>query len=349
MLRKEHMIKKVKEVVADLPDRAHDVLSRRFGLADKMGETLESIGASYKITRERVRQIENAALKTLKTRLTATELPLYLAALAEHLGNYGGVMEQEHLVDSFHKEHLKVKDTSPVGRGSVLLLLSADDRFKRRRGNDYYWPHWYLHDDRLKTLEQVVAFLKEHFGTNPRSLRVEDLKSLLAERALPVDAPVIVAHVEVSRHLGHNKFGDFGLIHWPDVRPKGVKDKAYLVMKNHGQPLHFSKVAALINEHKFSDRRALSQTVHNELIKDKRFVLVGRGIYGLREWGYEPGTVKDILIQVIRDNRAPMDKQALVDEVLKRRLVKANTVLLNLHNRREFERQKDGRYALRQV
>jgi len=94
---------------------------------------------------------------------------------------------------------------------------------------------------------------------------------------------------------------------------------------------------------------SLVQTVHNELIKDSRFVLVGRGIYALEEWGYYPGQVKDVILRVLREERKPITKEEILEKVLEQRLVKENTILLNLSNKKYFERDVQGKYKVKEI
>lgn len=330
-----------------LPKRVRDVLTRRFGIHGKDRETLEAIGQRYGITRERIRQIEAAGLDTLKDLVGQDALKRYVDMLHEHVTAHGGVMEQDHLLTSFQREQLGQAQPEPSLSGSVLLLLSVSDKFDRRRGSQDFYPHWYVHADHVRNMETVLKALHGHFTKNPRTLKLNEMVTLMAEQQLSFTPTSIETYVEVSRHMGQNPYGEFGLIHWPEVRPKGVRDKAYLVLKNHGKPLHFLEVTRLINEQGFSPRRALAQTVHNELIKDKRFVLVGRGIYGLSQWGYKPGTVRDVIVEVMKAEPGPMAREAIVQKVLKHRFVKPNTIVLNLHNRKEFVKMPDGRYRLR--
>jgi hypothetical protein len=113
-----------------------------------------------------------------------------------------------------------------------------------------------------------------------------------------------------------------------------------LVLKKVGKPIHFKEVARLIGP------EALVQSVHNELIRDSRFVLVGRGTYALREWGFKDGDVKDIILDILKEERRPLSKEELIDRVLKQRFVKKNTVLLNLSNKKYFIRTNEGKYTI---
>ncbi|MDD5433264.1 MAG: winged helix-turn-helix domain-containing protein, partial [Candidatus Pacebacteria bacterium] len=142
--------------------------------------------------------------------------------------------------------------------------------------------------------------------------------------------------------------GNFGLSVWPEIKPKGVRDAAFLVLKKQGQPLHFCVIAQNAGELQgelFSKRKMLPQTIHNELIRDPRFVLVGRGIYGLDEWGYTPGTVKEVIYKILEVN-SPLAKEEILSAVQKQRMVKPNTVFLSLSDKQKFSRNTEGKYIL---
>ncbi|MGC6424198.1 MAG: RNA polymerase sigma factor RpoD [Lentimonas sp.] len=57
---------KITDVLDSLTDRERRVLSLRFGLADGYSRTLEEVGRQFKVTRERIRQIEAKALRKMR-------------------------------------------------------------------------------------------------------------------------------------------------------------------------------------------------------------------------------------------------------------------------------------------
>ena len=61
-------------MLEDLPDPERNVVTLRFGLRGEDPMTLESIGRRLGVTRERVRQIEAAALKRLRALLAARDV-----------------------------------------------------------------------------------------------------------------------------------------------------------------------------------------------------------------------------------------------------------------------------------
>ena len=152
--------------------------------------------------------------------------------------------------------------------------------------------------------------------------------------------------LDISKEISRNIFNELGLSHWPEISPQGVKDRAYLVLKREGKPLHFTEITELINKLGISSRPAYIQTVHNELIKDQRFILTGRGTYALADWGYQPGTVEEVIERILRENKKPMTKEEILEAVLSQRQVRPNTILLNLQRSPKTQRLEDGRYTL---
>jgi DNA-directed RNA polymerase delta subunit len=150
----------------------------------------------------------------------------------------------------------------------------------------------------------------------------------------------------VSKKLAYFD-GKWGLVSWPEVNPKSIRDKTYLVLSRHGKPLHFSDIASHIRTLGTSKRDVTVQAVHNELIKDRRFVLIGRGIYALAEWGYTPGTVAEIIASVLR-TQAPLHKDEIVKRVLEKRQVKTTTIILNLQEKAQFQRVAKATYTLKE-
>jgi hypothetical protein len=143
--------------------------------------------------------------------------------------------------------------------------------------------------------------------------------------------------------------GVWGLVKWPMVNPKNIRDKIYVILKNNGKHMHFNEIAGAIKDSDFKRRDVTTQAIHNELIKDKRFVLIGRGIYALKEWGYQKGTVADIITEVLREAGEPLHRDEIVKRVLASRFVKETTILLNLQGKPQFKRVAKATYSLEEA
>ena len=98
----------------------------------------------------------------------------------------------------------------------------------------------------------------------------------------------------------------------------------------------------------FDNRSVNLQAVHNELIRHDQFVLIGRGIYALSEWGYEKGTVEHVIERIL-NKKKELSQEEIVDQVLKQRQVKKITVVLVLKNSGKFERIGRKRYKIKKA
>lgn len=318
----------IQELIDSLGKRQKEVLIKRFGLKGQR-LTLAAIGDKFGITRERVRQIEAAALKNLKPRARAVVQDL-ADKIKVYLRDAGGVKSDEDLIADLFK-----KESAP--KIHFLLSIHGEPYFYDEDEN--YKDFWYLDETAKKRCFEYVNELEEKLSRGRGSA---DAK---ATAAAHFKNPVSVNLAGVSEKFGVNIFGDFGLSAWPEIKPRVISDKAYLVLKKKNTPLHFRQMADEINALKFDHKKANAQTVHNELIKDSRFVLVGRGMYGLREQGFEPGTAREVIARLLKSN-GPAHSHKVVELVKKERFLKENTILLNLQDRRYFKRLDDGRYTV---
>ncbi len=329
---------KIKDLTKSLNQRSYDIIKKRFGLEDDKIHTLQAIGKKYKITRERVRQIEEASLQLLNKEKFSSFLKNEIKIIRDYINEHGNVVA----------EHFIFRELGEKGahKGALLFLLKLMPELNRNQGTEEFHPHWFSQKDRLTIMSEVTQLVKEEFLRERAIKTLEEILNLLKNRNLKIDLKHAKSYLEVSRHIKKNHFGYYGLKDWPEISPRGVRDKSYLALKEIKRPLHFTEVAKAINTLGLSSKPVHIQTVHNELIKDKRFVLVGRGIYGLREWGYEQGTVKDIITQVLKTAGSPLTKDEILREVLKQRLVKPNTILLSLQNNKLFKKTTDGKFML---
>ena len=147
----------------------------------------------------------------------------------------------------------------------------------------------------------------------------------------------------MSKKIDQNPLGEVGLGAWKSIIPKRMSDKIKLVMKNLEKPLHFRDIADEINKMNFDKKIAHPATIHNELILDDDYVLVGRGIYALKKWGYESGKVSDVVEKILK-KEGPLAKEELINKVLEKKLVKKTTINLAIINNKNIKKDKDGKY-----
>jgi hypothetical protein len=329
-----------KQLLAALPERARDVASSRYGLGkDAAPMTLEAIGKAYGITRERVRQIENHVLSLLrKSDVYANEREAF-EELRGLIDSLGGIIAEDELLETLAKDR--------AAQNHLYFLFVLGEPFMREKENTNFRSRWHIdskHADKIHAaLEKIYSKLSDEDlvpESEMISMLLDEVKDLNEQHR---DAEIAKRWLNISKKLDKNPLGEWGVAHSPNVRVKGMRDYAYLAIKRHGSPMHFTEVAAAIS--KLFGKPAHVATCHNELIKDPRFVLVGRGLYALTEWGYTSGVVKDVIRDILTRS-GPLSREEIIEKVRKERYVKDNTIFVNLQDPRTFRRDENGFYSL---
>jgi hypothetical protein len=329
-----------KKLLAILPSRERDVLTGRYGLGNTVKrDTLETIGSRYTITRERVRQIENRAISAIRTSPIYKEVTAIFTELSGIIVDMGGIVPEQELLDAISKnEGLQ---------NHIHFLLIVGNDFERLKEDPEFIHRW--HADQT-IADSVHTALRNLY----RGLTSEDLvpEAELISKFLKDLTHLDKKHhtnetakrwLSLSKKISRNQLGEWGRVDAPGVRVKNMRDMAYLALKRHGSPMHFGEVARSISE--LFGRKAHEATCHNELIKDERFVLVGRGLYALSEWGYSRGVVKEVIKDILR-KEGPMTKKEIIDRVKRERYVKDGTILVNLQDGETFLRAHDGKFTV---
>ncbi len=364
-----------------LNERERDVLRRRFGLHGKEKETLENIGGEHKLTRERIRQIEIAAVKKLR-QLNELEDQInnLKKVIVQLLEEHGGFMERDFLLDvlvNFSTDGSKTDEDKGVHKSHFDFLLSKilDEEFEEVNNSSSFKSFLkfkYQSLDHLERLaEELVAKIrdaKKIFATSELINLARELDSFKAEEekfktsnnidisqilkegeegaGLINENKALYSILKAHKDIEQNEFGHWGMSDWPEIKPRTINNKIYLILKNHGKPMHFTEIADKINEMEFDTKRANAATVHNELILDDKYILIGRGLYGLKEWGYKSGTVADVIADILAAADKPLTREEIIEKVLEQRLVKKATIVLALMNKERFKKAEDGRYSL---
>lgn len=334
----------LKEAVNDIlavieQEREREIITRRFGLFDRR-ETLEQIGELLGITRERVRQLEKAILIRLKIAAEENKVPAIRdveRTLTRDLSETGRVGRVQDITgrligdnhDARHRAHVAfIAELSPN-----LIVINENDHYHHSIGIKAHGD-----EKQIKShVDEIVKTIKKH----GQPLQIEELHAQLQHE----HPDQVRALASASKHLAHLK-DNWGLIKWPTVNPKNIRDKIYVILAENGKPMHFSEIAKSIKGSEFKRKDVTTQAIHNELIKDKRFVLIGRGIYALDNWGFSKGTVADIITDVLKSASEPLHRDEIVKRVLKSRQVKETTILLNLQSKPQFKRVAKATYAL---
>lgn len=312
-------------VLAELSDRSRDIIKLRYGIGQENSKTLEEIGRKYNITRERIRQILKEVFHKMEKNADSEILSIVREKITFTVREKSGIIKEQELI-----ELLSFGDKKDRGAVRFFLDLLDDIRIEEKEKeleksyafSDFILENW-------QKIKNDVKAILERIG---HPLHGNDLYQELTKLNANITHKKLFDYLAVAEEIKRNNFGKWGLASWMEINPKGTREKIYLVLKEKGAPLHFREIAKAIDENKLSIKKAHPQTVHNELIRDERFILVGRGTYALSEWGYKKGTVKEVLEDIMKKNSKPMKKEEIMSEIMRHRQVKKTTVVINLNN-----------------
>ncbi len=369
----------------ELSERERDVLIRRFGLYGKNRETLEEIGKVHQLTRERIRQIETFSVKKLRQLNKLDEHVSGLKnVINQLLEEHGGIMERRYLLNALVNFSINGVKPKPedinIHKSHLDFLISKllHNDLEEIAKSEYFNKFFKLKFSAIDHLEELAEELLEKIKETKKIFLTEDLIQLAKklnyytkhedkfntpdnldvsnilggdyfnENASVINKnKIIYSIMQALKNLEQNKFGYWGMDEWRDIKPKTINDKIYLVLKHNGKPMHFVKIAEEINKIGFDNKKANAATVHNELILDKKYVLIGRGLYGLKDWGYQQGTVADIIEDILKKSETTLNREEIIEKVLEQRIVKKATVNLALMNKQKFEKTEYGKYKLK--
>jgi sigma-70-like protein len=331
-----------------LRSREAEVVSRRAGLRDGKVETLQHIGADFKVTRERVRQIESQGLQKFRTELKKKPLADILRLALGLIRDRGGAVSTERLAAEFLPE----SQQTASGQNALAFLLEQSGEVVTVHESKELRAHYGLTKGHVEAAKATVAALTDILKQNRTSLTPTRLLDAIAKRngandqSRLITEPLIESVLEIGLAFVPADDRQWGLATWPDINPKNIREKTLYVLRKVGNPLHFKELTEKIKQSHFDKKPVTTQAVHNELINGDEFVLIGRGIYALGEWGYLPGTVSEVITGVLKKAGRPMEREAIVEAVLKQRHVSRNTILINLQEKSKFARHGKARYEL---
>ena len=335
----------IEDIFMVLSEKEREVVVQRFSLDNKERRTLESIGRTFNVTRERIRQIEKIALGKLKRTVNSSKLRFIHEVADAILREHGGLLLEEELI---RKILNMIEKTIDIDQHIVRLSLTICPNITYLEKNNLYRLSWHL----TSIPSNVIQDLLEHTQTILNGKKevldeetlIKELKNSKHANGHDLSEQFFASLLKIDERVKRLEEG-YGLMVWRHINPKSIRDKALIVLRVENKPLHLVEIAKKITDAKFDMKRVTIQAVHNELIRYPQFVLVGRGLYALKEWGFEDGTVTDI-IELLLQKKSPLSKQDIIKGVLKQRRVKKGTISLNLQKNPQFTRVGRAVYAL---
>ncbi len=328
-----------------LSEKEKTVIKKRFNLDGKGRHTLEKIGQDFVVTRERIRQIEKNALNKMKRNVFNTTLKDLHEFISGTLRENGGLLKREILVKELTQF---IPSSKRIDHDKLILSLTLNQDIECIGNTIHFHPHIRergLSDNTLKQVsDNVVNELSKHGDVKTIGKLQVDLKKTLEKHN--VQSTTLKSLVDIDKRLTISKDNNVGLLEWRHIHPRTLRDKILFVLRNETKPLHFNQISEKITKAQFDNRAVNVQAVHNELIRHQQFVLIGRGIYALGEWGYESGTVAEVIGKILEDVK-DLSEEEIIERVLDRRQVKKITIILALKNNPKFSRVGRKRYKLK--
>lgn len=327
----------LEKIFSDIQERPKNIILERYGVKNGKVKTLEEIGKEYKITRERVRQIIRETIKKIKKGKDETLL-LVSEKIKFTIKEKNGIIKKEDLLSN---------DLESKERGSLRFFLELVDGVFEKEIPGELKASLITQEFEISEWKIVKNLAKGVMEKVQRPLSQKELLDEISNLGkIEISQEKILNFLDVSNEIKKGSFGKWGLTLWDEISPKGTREKIYLILKETKKPLHFREIASLIDKHKLGKKeKTHPQTVHNELIRDKRFILVGRGIYALSEWGYQKGTVKEVIEDIFQKNNNPLERDEIISKILEVRKVKKSTILINLNN--FFQKTGKNQYFIR--
>lgn len=340
--------KVIYDILEKLKTREKEVITKRFGLQGEKKKTLEQIGKEYSVSRERIRQIEKTTIEKLNLPTLKKIINPGINLIIDTIKEDGGVLTEERI----NKEILNTVKQTQENINALRFILEIEDKFIKIK-EEKLKKSWSIIENpqrliipTIQSFEKILQEAKkvQEYGFILQKFKIQDFYK---KNQLMLSDNFLLSCLEVGENIMKTDDGRWGLKYWPNINPRNIKDKAFYVLRKHKKPTHFRTIAQMITEANFDKKPVNSQAVHNELVKDKKFVLVGRGIYGLAEWGLKPGTVVQVIEEIFKKEGKPLSKDEIIKKVLEKRQVNSNTIVLNLQEKPQFIRVKKSTYALK--
>lgn len=341
-----HFTKFARDLVSHLKDKQQKVISKRFGLSGRKRSTLDAIGKEFGVTRERVRQIEVASMGKLRKVSKLDHNKEIFVKIRTLITQKGGIVSEDALATELIAD-LEENRKDEIKKTMRFLLL-LDEEISAIPEGEHTKSGWSLSSYALNMIEDIIKAYVAILDQHGEVLADEALLSAIAQNEVSekhkknISPEFLTSSLDLASKIHLHEGGKRGLITWPWIKPRTVRDKIFYVLSKKNEPMHFADIATEIEKSNFDHKKATVQTVHNELISDSRFVLVGRGLYGLSTWGFEAGTVEEVIEKILKKADGPMDQKDIVNAIMAKKRVKKATILINLQNSKKFKRTKEG-------
>jgi DNA-directed RNA polymerase specialized sigma24 family protein len=326
-------------LLAQVDLRRAEVLRLRYGLEGRPTCKLEEIGRRLGLTRERIRQIEQKAVAKLQHPYRRRLIAPLVAWLEQALCDADGVLSIQAAQATIAAQ---VGDPTIVSESLIAFVLLFAPALVQITCLPAIALNRLPYGSHIASIPAVCAALKRALHEARTALTGEELLARVATasdtgaRGPVVPGSFVAACLRAHPDIAQNEDGTWKL-----------RRKAYsrlgdiiIVLREHGKPLHFTEIAARVNQRLPVDRQARPQSIHAQLGADFQiFARVGPGTFGLAEWGLAPERDSvETAYRILCETGHPLEIDVLIDRVLERWQIQRGSVRIALRLDPRFTR-----------
>ena len=304
------------------------VLRLRYGLNDGIPRTLEEVGQRFGITRERVRQIEDKALRRIYHPTRRHILDDIARPFQFVLQQAGGILRENQISEKISQVTVLGK-IDPIGATRFVLGVTSG----LQEIEDGIWA---LKECPLEYFSMVTSAAALRLEKNQSRMRynklVSEVRRMLessndaAQRE--VDTLFIEACLQADPQFEISDDGWCILAKWQ----RSYIDEMVEVLRDKGKPLHFREIASGVEALLNGNQEVSEHNIHAVLQRRQDlFVWAGQGTYGLVEWGIQrPTYYVEIISDILEAEGEPLPADEIIRRVEKLRPCKKTSVMMYL-------------------
>lgn len=324
-----------------------DIVKRRYGFVMGEKETLEEIGKSYGLSRERIRQIQQKAFRRMSHPSNASRRPII--NLMERMLFDNGCLVSDQDADSLVSQ---IFANQPFDGSSLLDLFADLGWIQSHRIGDlsFYAPK--INGFKLiDFMEDIFELLKKSAEPlSPTSIlnKLPPIKEIRDDRLNLLN--LITKNCSLDPRIETKIAGKFSTYRMTKYVVNLWIPLIIQVLEEAQTPLYYTEIADRVNDKVISSNRHLEpRRAHSLLIENSSFAHVGiRGTYGLIKWGLRKESTGELAIECIEKAGFPLHWEQIYNYISRFKDSPKMNIRSILDQSGKFEKKGTGFYGIKE-
>jgi len=341
-------------------ERLWTIVQRRFGLQGTTQLTLEELGIAFGVTRERVRQLEQIALKELREVLIEDEYTAKDYHVRSQVSRTMRLVCQiavdevekaarENVLLQRIKERFDI-DPAPV-KPSLFLILELSGIERITFDKEALEPIWGIIESSQerkikKGIEKLDTLPTEEFATPLSEIDILIHLNKGVRKSKRFSLEELGLLIELCSSVKEYSEG----FYWGRFEHLvGRFNQVERILTERGEPVHIDEITREINHRlvKHGKRTVEPNNLANQISRDNRFVPIGRsGEWGLSSWSLNIETIVDLMKQCLIARNESATVEEVYAYVSERRPVHRSSVQVYLASINDFAKVDRTRWGL---